>query len=161
MKSVKPIIDLKPELAVLQVSSLSQSMKEVSTTDISPCTQLHKTRLMHEIVIRNHNFSIKHLFKLTYTTDSDSALICGKNQSCGREVVREFPGRQIYWSGERKSISELLCWFATLTNRDFNLQVQIDDQPYSLGIEPKALEQLNDQISLIAHCEFPESSFDD
>ena len=155
---MKPIIELIPESDVLQVSSIKQSMQEVTTNDIIPCAPL-RTRLLHEIVISNHNFSIKHMFKLTYTSDSEKARICKKDHSCDQLVIREFPGRQMYWSGERKSLAELLCWSPTRSERDFNLQIEVEDQPYSLGIDPKTLEQLNDRVLLVAHCEYPEDSF--
>lgn len=160
---MKPLLEVKPERVLLLVTSISQSIKEVSSsqTDITACTESYRTRLLHEVVVKNHNFSIKHIFTLTYQTDCETALICDSGKICSRTVTREFPGRQSYWKGDRKGLTEVLCWFAKRTKRDFNLQVEIQDLAFSVGIEPEKIEQLNEQVSLVAHCEYPEEFFGD
>ena len=143
---MKPIIKLRPERAFLNLSTISQSMKEISAKDVSSCPRACRTRLMHDLVIRNNNFSIKHIFTLKYRTDCDSALICLTNEPCKRTVMREFPGRQSYWSGEKKTLSELVCWCASRTERDFNLEIELSDQAFSAGIEQRIIEQLNEEV---------------
>ena len=151
-----PRFKLKPERAPLLLADIIQSIRELNlAATIEPCKDNYRTRLRHELSIRNCNFSIKHVFIITYSTDSDAALICDPDAICGRKVTREFPGRQVYWRGDKKTLTELLCWFASETNRDFNLQIEIQNNAFSSGDTPEELEQLNEQVSFIAYCEYP------
>ena len=158
---MKPIIKLSPDSAGINLLTLSQSMKDISKSSVGTCPRRCGTRLLHQLVIRNNHFSIKHIFKLNYETDCDSARICLNDEPCKRKVYREFPGRQSYWSGEKKTLAELLCWCASVTQRDFNLEVHLDDEAYSAGSEPASLQELNEQFKFVTTCEVPDDSFSD
>jgi hypothetical protein len=161
---MKPQFELLPPRELLIASEITQEISELEMQPVSPaCTEEYRTRLVHRLCIINHNFSVKHSFTISYATDTEAAKICdtrsGESRRCSTTTVREFPRPQMYLRGPRKNLIELLCWFASPTDRDFNLQINVRNRAFSSGTPSEELEQINDEVCLVAHCEYPEEAF--
>jgi hypothetical protein len=148
-------LSVRPEIATTVLVDIHQSIEEIEE---SGCRNAYNKRLRHTLTIRNHCFSVKQRFKLVYNTDTSLSLLCSAQDqnfaACGGAATAEqvsFPVAQMYWRGQGKTLTKLLCWGPNKEDPDFNLQIEISCEAFSSGSPPQELQRLNDTVSLVSH----------
>ncbi len=148
-------LSVRPESATSVLVVIHQSIEEIEE---SGSRKTYNKRLRHTLTIHNHCFSIRQRFKLVYNTDTSFSLLCSAQDqniaACGGAATVEqvsFPVAQMYWRGQGKTLTKLLCWGPNDDDPDFNLQIEISCAAVSSGPPPQELQGLNDTLLLVSH----------
>lgn len=155
----KPKFKLQPDEELFLFAGLKP---EIVVCPDAGCGGAKHLRVKHTLHIENHCVSVKQLFRIKYSTDTDAALICKVQQpnTCRggiTEYEKVFPTPQSYWQGTEKKIVRFICWRPGEHDPDFNLQVQITTQAYSQGSSPEELEGMEGNTCLNAYGSWEES----
>lgn len=122
-------ITFDPESGVsFLYSTIEQTAEEMQVTSCKGNTDISWARILHSLIITN--LGAPQMLRISYTLDAATVRNCQDADpgSClGGKLKHStfFPNRDQYWRGQKKTITQPLCWNSEPTEPDFNLQINI------------------------------------